>query len=116
MSSSQLYFDFLLLCEKNRVLINNMSAHVSQVALALFIEITRRHEANHAMTISEAMDLKHMASSAALHRRIDDLREAGMVCVFFKDESRRSKYLCPTEKGQKYLQLMGRLLYTAAHT
>lgn len=60
------------------------------------------------------MALNHMASSAALHKRIDDLREAGMVCITYKGENRRTKFLSPTDKGERYLEFMGQLLRTAS--
>jgi DNA-binding MarR family transcriptional regulator len=78
--------------------------------MALFAIIALKHAAGQAMTVSEAMALRTLASSAALHNRIDDLREAGMICVTYKGHNRRSKFLIPTEKGMRYLQRMGQLM------
>ena len=79
----------------------------------MFLVLATRHANGQAMTVSEAMLQPEMASSAALHKRIDDLREAGMICVVFKGSDRRTKFLAPTDKGQRYLQLMGNLLQAA---
>lgn len=114
MLPSRLCINFLRLCETNRTLINHYSSHISPAALALFVVIVLNHEKNRPLTISEAMALDHMASSAALHKRIDDLREAGMVCVTFKGQNRRTKFLSPTNKGERYLKLMGQLLRRAS--
>lgn len=110
MSYQNLYFDFLLRCEHKQTLINQSSAHISSKLIALFVVIATKHADGQAMTVSQAMGLPDMASSAALHKRIDDLREAGMICVVFKGSDRRTKYLVPTDKGNRYLQLMGDLL------
>jgi DNA-binding MarR family transcriptional regulator len=110
MSYKNLYFDFLLRCEHTQALINQSSAHISSKLMALFVVIATQHAEGNSMTVSQTMEMPHMASSAALHKRIDDLREAGMICVVFKGADRRTKYLVPTDKGNRYLQLMGKLL------
>jgi DNA-binding MarR family transcriptional regulator len=110
MSYQNLYFDFLLRCEQKQTLINQSSAHISSKLMVLFVVIATKHAEGQAMTVSQTMGLPGMASSAALHKRIDDLREAGMICVVFKGSDRRTKYLAPTDKGNRYLQLMGELL------
>lgn len=110
MAHQNLYFDFLLRCEHHQALIKQSSGHISSKLTALFMALAIRHAHGQAMTVSEAMLQPEMASSAALHKRIDDLREAGMICVVFKGSDRRTKYLAPTDKGNRYLQLMGDLL------
>ena len=115
MSYKNIYFDFLLRCESKQTLINNSSAHISSKLMALFVAIALKHASGQAMTVSETMSLQNMASSAALHKRIDDLREAGMIFAIFKGEDRRTKYLIPTDKGYRYLELMGQLLCATHH-
>jgi len=110
MPKRKIYFDFLILNEKNNALIQRSSAHISLNQLALFEVIALKHSQGQTMTISQAMALQHLASRAALHVRINDLREAGMIQVLIKDGDRRSKYLAPSGKGERYLQLMGKLL------
>lgn len=78
--------------------------------MVLFETIALKHSSDNAMTVSETMSLQNIASSASLHQRIDDLREAGMICVVFKGVDRRTKYLIPTDKGERYLEFMGQLL------
>ena len=110
MSHQHLYLDFLLRCEHKQALINRSSAYISPKLMALFLELAAKHALGQDMTVSGAMALQHLASSAALHQRIDDLREAGMICVVYKGVDRRTKYLVPTDKGDRYLKLMGDLL------
>jgi len=113
MTYQNLYFDFLLRCEQQQTLIQQSSGHISSKLIAMFMVLATRHANGQAMTVSEAMLQPDMASSAALHKRIDDLREAGMIGVVFKGSDRRTKYLVPTDKGDRYLQLMGDLLRAA---
>lgn len=110
---SNLYLDFLILSDRKQGSINNYASHISSSALALFVVIALQHANGHALTISDAMSLKRMGSSATLHKRIDDLREANMICVTFKNKNRRTKYLSPSEKGDRYLKFMGQLIRTA---
>ena len=110
MTYQNLYFEFLLRCEEKQTLINKKSAHISAKLMALFVVIALKHAHDQTMTVSDAMALQDIASSAALHQRIDDLREAGMICVIYKGSDRRTKYLKPTEKGDKYLCMMGDFL------
>ena len=114
MPYTKLYFDFLHRCEKDQVLINQSCAHISSKLLTLFVEITLKAAQGQPMTVSQTMSLRGIASSAALHNRIDDLREAGMICVSFKGADRRTKYLIPSDKGNRYLTLMGKLLRSAS--
>lgn len=104
------YFDFLLRCEHEQATISQSSAHISSKLMALFVLLAMKHAEGQAMSVSQTMALPGIASSAALHKRIDDLREAGMICVMFKGSDRRTKYLVPTEKANRYLSLMGDLL------
>ena len=113
MSHSNIYFNFLLLCEDKKICIQKYSAHCSSELLALFDQISQRHAINQTMTISQTTELHHLGSSATLHKRIDDLREAGMIQISFKDKNRRTKYLEPSRKGQRYLTYMGQLLRIA---
>jgi DNA-binding MarR family transcriptional regulator len=108
------YFEFLVLCEENNARILQYSSHISPNLLALFVVVALKHDQDQSLTVSGAMALQDLASSAALHKRIDDLREAGMINLVFKDQNKRTKYLIPTEKGNRYLKLMGQLLRTAS--
>lgn len=113
MSHPNIYFDFLILCEEKKAFIQQYSAHISPSLLALFVVIAMKHDQGEPMTISETMALEQMASSASLHKRIDDLREAGMIHAVCKGPNKRNKYLMPSEKGDMYLKFMGQLLHAS---
>ena len=114
MPHTNIYIDFLSLCEQKSAAIHQYSAHISPNLLALFAMVAITHARDESMTVSQAMALPNMASSAAIHKRIDDLREAGMINLVFKENDRRTKYLILTEKGNRYLKFMGQLLRHAS--
>jgi DNA-binding MarR family transcriptional regulator len=58
------------------------------------------------LTVTEAMSLADLASSATLHRKIDNLRKAGWITLEHVEGNRRTKYLEPTEKAwSEYVKL-----------
>lgn len=110
MSPTKKYFDFLQLCDTQRTLLQKSCAFMSLKHMVLFEIIALKHAQGNPMTISEVMGLQRIASSAALHVRIDNLREARMIQVMSKNGNRRTKYLVPSDKGERYLHRMGELL------
>lgn len=107
MQKIQKYIQFLLLQEQIENPVHRIHGHLVQKLLAVFEIIAIRHAADQSMTISEAMALTRIASSATLHKRINDLREMGMIDIIFKGKNRRSKFLIPSIKGEAYLAFMG---------
>jgi DNA-binding MarR family transcriptional regulator len=49
-----------------------------------------------------------------LHRKIDDLREAGLIEQVFEGKNRRTKYLVPTPAADKYFANLGQVMTEAA--
>ena len=60
--------------------------------------------------------MSHIASPATIHRKLDQLREAGMVDSHYEGSNRRTKYLKPTEKAQMYFSTVGGLMQQASQT
>jgi DNA-binding MarR family transcriptional regulator len=52
------------------------------------------------LTVTDAMTLYHIASPATIHRKLDNLREAGWINFEHREGNRRTKYLVPTEQAQ----------------
>ncbi|MBU6369071.1 MAG: hypothetical protein KGQ65_05470 [Burkholderiales bacterium] len=78
--------------------------------------IAVRHFLGEHMTISDAMALNKIASPATLHRKIDLLREQGLVETYFEGENRRTKYLRPTEHASQYFSALGTMMENAMAT
>jgi DNA-binding MarR family transcriptional regulator len=62
------------------------------------------------MTVTDAMALTEIASSATIHRKLDDLREAGLIDHVFAQNNRRTKYLIPTKAAEKHFASLGEVM------
>ena len=58
------------------------------------------------LTVTEAMSMTDIASSATIHRKLENLRVAGWITFDYVGKDRRTKYLTPTEKAwSEYVKL-----------
>jgi DNA-binding MarR family transcriptional regulator len=89
------------------------ASNLDFTALRLLEELAIAHSQGESMTVTEAMNLGFIASPATLHRKLDQLREAGYIDFSFKGTNRRTKFLAPTEIAEKYFENMGKALLTA---
>ncbi len=60
------------------------------------------------MTVTELMNLAHIASPATLHRKFTQLLNLGLVDAVFKDRNRRTKYVVLTAQGHTYFKAIER--------
>ena len=60
------------------------------------------------MTVTELMNLAHIASPATLHRKFTQLLNLGLVDAVFKDRNRRTKYVLLTADGLAYFKAIER--------
>jgi DNA-binding MarR family transcriptional regulator len=86
---------------------------LDSTAKALLERIACEHAQGDPLTITEAMALHDVASPATIHRKIDDLRIAGLVDTEFQGDNRRTKYLTPTPKARKFFDKVNALLPNA---
>ena len=75
--------------------------------------IAIRALANTPLTITELMAMSEIASPATIHRKIDQLRELGMVDTVFEGNNRRTKYLVPTQAAHDYFDQVGKVMQQA---
>jgi DNA-binding MarR family transcriptional regulator len=99
------YLRFLALAQA----INSSSEHndVDETAKQLLNVISLRHAEGKSMTVTDAMALSSIASPATIHRKIDDLRNAGFIEQTFAANNRRTKYLVPTKATDRYFETLG---------
>jgi DNA-binding MarR family transcriptional regulator len=76
--------------------------------------IAVRHTQGQPLTVSDAMALTHVASPATIHRKLDLLREIGMIETQFEGSNRRTKYLRPTTQAEKYFATVGEVMHQAS--
>ena len=78
------------------------------------LEIIATCAAHEALTVTECMELHEIASPATLHRKLDDLRKAGLIYHQYEGENRRTKYLFPTQKALNHFSALSQALLTVA--
>ena len=109
---SQLYLRFLRLAQ----VVETQNTSVSDIdsnALLLLNEIALQHFAGKTLSVTQAMALKKLASPATLHRKIDALREAGLIEQIFVGKNRRTKYLVPTKDTHAYFAKLSKAIMNA---
>ena len=62
------------------------------------------------LTVTDTMQMSHIASPATIHRKLDTLREMGFIATEFIGENRRTKYLKPTSAAIKYFDQVGAMM------
>ena len=91
-------------------------ADIDETAKRLLEMIALRHEQGHPMTVSDAMATTSLASPATIHRKLDDLRVAGLIEQVFQANNRRTKYLAPTKAADAYFVNLGKVMSDAMGT
>ena len=111
MSSRKFYMRFLNLLHALEG--SEADKNLDLEARKLLEIIAVRHEQQHPLTVTEAMAQSHIASPATLHRKLDQLREAGLVEACFEDNNRRTKFLVPTQEALNHFEALGQALIHA---
>jgi Fe2+ or Zn2+ uptake regulation protein len=86
---------------------------VDETAKRLLEIIALSHAENRPLTVSAAMALEPIASPVTIHRKLDMLRELGLIDQIFQGDNRRTKYLIPTQVSDDYFDNLGRVLIEA---
>ena len=111
MTTQQIYMRFLNLVHALES--NTNSPHIDLDAKKLLDVIGLRNDQKKPLTVTEAMALDHIASPATIHRKLDQLREIGMIDTVFEGKNRRTKYLVPTKVAADYFANMGKAVQQA---
>jgi DNA-binding MarR family transcriptional regulator len=75
--------------------------------------ITEAHAAGTPLKVTDALELD-VASAATLHKKIDALKAHGFVQIEHPEETKRTKFLVPTEKALSHFDALGKALLNAA--
>ena len=87
---------------------------VDETGKRLLEVIALSHAENRPLTVSAAMALEPIASPGTIHRKLDLLRELGLINQIFQGDNRRTKYLVPTQVTDTYFDNLGQVLAKAA--
>jgi len=111
MESKQIYLRFLNLIH---ALDGQANAPVMDLDAKKLLEVIAvRHADEKPLTVTEAMALTTIASPATIHRKLDQLRELGMIDTVFEGKNRRTKYLVPTQMAHDYFNKVGQVMQQA---
>ncbi len=112
MNYSPIYLRFLNLTQ---AITGELAAsNIDLTALRLLEAVAVAYAKGTPFTVTNAMELNTIASPATLHRKLDMLREAGLIDQVFEGTNRRTKYLSPTKAANQYFDRMGKALEQAA--
>jgi hypothetical protein len=90
--------------------------NIDSTALLLLNEIAVQHHEGKNITVTQAMLLSNIASPATVHRKLDELREAGLIEQVFEGKNRRTKYLVPTKEADSYFARMSKAITNAVNS
>ena len=111
MESKQIYLRFLNLVH---ALDSGASAPAMDLDAKKLLEVIAvHHAAKKPLTVTDAMALNNIASPATIHRKLDQLRELGMIDTVFEGKNRRTKFLVPTQAAHAYFDQVGQVMQQA---
>ncbi len=111
---SKLYLRFLRIARAVEIQ-NTPIKNIDSTALLLLNEIAVQHLDGKNITVTQAMLLSNIASPATVHRKIDELRSAGLIEQVFQGKNRRTKYLVPTKEADSYFAKMSKAIASAVN-
>ena len=112
---SKVYLRYLRIARAIDILKKNNDS-IDSTALQLLNELAVQHFDGKTLTVSQAIALNKIASPATLHRKLDELREAGLIEQVFEGTDRRTKYLVPTKAADFYFAKMSKAMTTAVNS
>ncbi len=109
-TKSRVYFRLLALCwaldQEQQFGLDATSVQLlREIGIAVFNEKPK--------SVTELMALSHVASAATIHRKLQQLIEAGLVEVGFVQPDRRTKRLHLASAGKKYFSSRDKLIAVA---
>jgi hypothetical protein len=90
--------------------------NIDSTALLLLNEIAVQHHNGKNVTVTGAMLLSNIASPATIHRKLDELREVGLIEQVFEGKNRRTKYLVPTKEADSFFVKMSKAITNAVNS
>lgn len=108
MEPKQIYLRFLNLIQ---ALDGAQTTPAMDLDAKKLLEVIAVHHAQEKpLTVTDAMGLNTIASPATIHRKLDQLRELGMIDTVFEGKNRRTKFLVPTPAAHEYFDKVGQVM------
>ena len=111
MTNKQIYLNFLNLIHALDG--GEHAPHMDLDAKKLLEVIAVHYAQGSSLTVTDAMAMNSIASPATIHRKLDQLRELGMIDTVFEGKNRRTKFLIPTQAAHDYFEKAGEAMKQA---
>lgn len=89
---------------------HDIDKDIDLISQRLLEVVAMKHSINESFTVTDAMKLSDLASPATIHRKLDGLISNGYVTLEFKGGNRRSKFIIPTAKTDRYFGDLGKII------
>jgi len=114
MTNKQIYLNFLNLIHALDG--GEHAPHMDLDAKKLLEVIAVHYAQGSSLTVTDAMAMNSIASPATIHRKLDQLRELGMIDTVFEGKNRRTKFLVPTKAANAYFDRMSGAMQSAVNS
>lgn len=84
--------------------------HIDPVCKLILEEIALGVARNHLLKVSDAIDLKSIASRSTLHRKLSILIDAGLISLISSSLDKRTKLLTITTTGFEYFSALSKAI------
>ena len=89
---------------------------LSPTAILLLNEIAVKDFEDQPLKVTQAMGFNALGSSANLHRKLDELLDAGMISFSYNGNNRRTKYITLTQTAFDYFQIKSKAMVQAVNS
>jgi DNA-binding MarR family transcriptional regulator len=86
---------------------------LSPTAILLLNEIAVKDFEDQPLKVTQAMGFNALGSPANLHRKLDELLDAGMISFSYNENNRRTKYITLTQTAFDYFQTKSKAMVQA---
>ncbi len=89
---------------------------LSPTAILLLNEIAVKDFEDQPLKVTQAMGFNALGSPANLHRKLDELLDAGMISFSYNGNNRRTKYITLTQAAFDYFQTKSKAMVQAVNS
>ena len=89
---------------------------LSPTAILLLNEIAVKDFEEQPLKVTQAMGFNALGSPANLHRKLDELLDAGMISFLYNGNNRRTKYITLTQAAFDYFQTKSKAMVQAVNS
>ena len=89
---------------------------LSPTAILLLNAIAVKHFEQQHLNVTQTLGIHALGSPANLHRKLDELLDAGMISFLYNGNNRRTKYITLTQAAFDYFQTKSKAMVQAVNS